>query len=374
MGAEKNLNYCFPVSGILKESYKNIIHHLINSVSICAPLFLGLFIILGGLVTPNDAAGGTSKGIWISSEEVAALPTTGISWRKLKRRADMPLGVPDLSNQDDMENVKVLAKALVYARLGNSIYRDEVIDACMMAIGTERGGRSLSLARELAAYVISADLVGLPPKEDERFRNWLRAVLKENLQGRTLVSTHEDRPNNWGTHAGASRAAVAVYLGDENELAETARVFKGYLGDRTAYSGFRYGELSWQFDPSRPVGINPKNAVKAGHSIDGVLPDDQRRGGEFRWPPPKENYVYEALQGALVQAVILYRAGYDVWEWEDRALLRAFTWLHDVAHFPAEGDDVWQPHIVNYYYNTNFPAPIPTRPGKNMGWTDWTHQ
>ena len=30
----------------------------------------------------------------------------------------------------------------------------------------------------------------------------------------TLVSTHENRPNNWGTHAGAARAAVARYLGD----------------------------------------------------------------------------------------------------------------------------------------------------------------
>jgi hypothetical protein len=83
--------------------------------------------------------------------------------------------------------------------------------------------------------------------------------------------------------------------------------------------------------------------------------------------------VYEALQGALVQAVILQRAGYDPFNWQNRAILRAFQWLDREANFPATGDDTWQPHIVNHYYRTHFPAPIPSRPGKGMGWTDWTH-
>ena len=48
------------------------------------------------------------------------------------------------------------------------------------------------------------------------------------------------------------------------------------------------------------------------------------------------------------------------------AFLSAKSFLH-------EGDDTWQPHIVNYYYGTDFPAPTPSRPGKNVGWTDWTH-
>ena len=64
------------------------------------------------------------------------------------------------------------------------------------------------------------------------------------------------------------------------------------------------------------------SATHRGHSIDGVLPDDQRRGGPFEWPPPRENYVYEALQGATVQAALLSRAGYDAWDWGDQALLR----------------------------------------------------
>jgi hypothetical protein len=131
-----------------------------------------------------------------------------------------------------------------------------------------------------------------------------------------------------------------------------------------SYSGFSYGDLSWQCDPSKPVGINPAGCTKEGHSIDGVLPEEQRRASAFTWPPPQENYVYGGLQGALVQAVILRRAGYDVFEWQNQALLRAFRWLHTQAQFPATGDDTWEPHIINYYYShvlASFPARGSTR-------------
>ena len=84
---------------------------------------------------------------------------------------------------------------------------------------------------------------------------------------------------------------------------------QGLAGRSRADAGFSWGDLSWQCNASQPVGINPKGCLKSGRSIDGVLPDDQRRGGTFRWPPPKENYAYEALQGALMQAVILQRYG-----------------------------------------------------------------
>ncbi|MBI9020365.1 MAG: alginate lyase family protein, partial [Verrucomicrobia bacterium] len=318
-----------------------------------------------------------SSGIWISAEEIADLPMTGDPWRLLKADADTYWGVPNLSDQEDKANIYTMSKAIVYARTGIESYRTDVIEACMQAIGTEAGGRTLALGRNLAAFVIAADLIGLPPEEDAIFRAWLEEVTNEPMtEGINLIWTHENRPNNWGTHAGASRAAVAVYLNDRDELDRIAQVFKGYLGDRNSYAGFKYGDLYWQADPAHPVGINPKGATIQGHNVDGVLPDDQRRAaaGEFTWPPPKENYVYEGLQGALLQAVILSRAGYDVWNWEDKALLRAFTWLHDVADFPAEGDDLWQPFIVNHYYGTDFPTPATSRSGKNVARTCWTHQ
>lgn len=321
-------------------------------------------------------AGGSTgaQGIWISRGELADLPTAGSSWERLKAQADQSAGEPNLSDQNQENNVYVLAKALVYARTGEEYYRKEVIDQCIRAIGTEQGGRTLALGRELAAYVIAADLVGLPPDKDRQFQAWLHRALTEVLHGKTLRSTHERRPNNWGTHAGASRAAVAAYLGDRAELERTAQVFRAWLGDAEAeHSGFKFGELSWQCDPSQPKGVNSKGCRKNGHSIDGVLPDDQRRSGRFTWPPPKESYVYGALQGATVQAVILHRAGYKAFDWGDRALLRAYQWLHTEADYKPTGDNGWQLPLVDYFYGTDFWDGVPTRCGKNMCWTDWSH-
>ena len=312
-------------------------------------------------------------GIWFDPTRFEQLPIEGQAWESLLAAANSPLPSITVADGNSQANVLVLARALVYCRTGQTHYRDQVFQACEDVIDSE-GNRGLDLGRELPAYVFAADLVSLPPPLDERFRRWLDRVRYVELDGGSLISIHEDRPNNWGTHCGAARLAIAAYLNDTIEIGRVARVFHGWLGRRDMYNDFAFGgDRSWHFDSNRPVGINPVDAQKDGHNIDGVLPDDQRRGGPFDWPPSQENYAYEALQGALVQAILLDRHGYDVWEWEDRALLRAFEWLHEEAHFPAIGDDTWQPHVINHFYQTSFPSPTPSRPGKNIGWTDWTH-
>jgi hypothetical protein len=322
-----------------------------------------------------------SAAIWMSRSEIQALPMSGSAWEALKSRADTPAGTPNLADQDEFTDTYVLAKALVYARTGIESYRTEVRQNCMAAINTEVGGLALALARNLTGYVIAAELVGLEPTEDEAFRAWLRRTLTEvSLDGRTLQSMHEDRPNNYGTHAGASRAAVAIYLGDAKELERTALVFRGWLGDRSAYAGFNYGDLSWQCNPSAPVGINPYGCVKDGVSLDGALPEEMRRGGPFQWPPLQaeaKSYAWEAIQGAVVQAEILRRQGYDTWNWQNQALKRMVLFMavldQNFGGWWASGDDSWSPWLVNHAYGTRFPAVTPTRPGKNMGFTDWTH-
>ncbi|UCC50310.1 MAG: alginate lyase family protein [Anaerolineaceae bacterium] len=318
-----------------------------------------------------------TTGIWISRAEIMRLSTSGPAWAQVKDVADSPAGTPNLSDQDDDTNVKVLAKALAFVRTNQAQYRTGVVDALKVVTydNTENGGQTLALGRELAAYVIAADLIDLATYDsslDADFRVKIRDLLTKTLDGKTLVSTHEERPNNWGTHAGASRAAVAAYLGDTAELARTAQVFHGWVGDRTAYSGFSYGDSSWQCNPSEPVGINPKGCMKDGHSIDGALPEEMRRGGDFRWPPAPTGYAWEGLQGAIVQAEILHRAGYDTWNWEDKALLRAVEFLESIG-WSADGDDRWQIWLINYSYGTSFTADAPVSAGKNMGWTDWSH-
>jgi len=332
--------------------------------------------------------------MWISRAEVKRLPMQGTAWDVLKAAADSDLGVPEISDQDSGHDVRTLAVALVYARTGDRQYREKAADAISSAVGTERGGEALALARNLLSYVIAAELIDFKAYDrtrESRFRSWLMKVRTEPLGSKTdsdqtLVGLY-GRPNNIGGMAGASRVAAAVYLRDESDLARAALVMKAWLGDRSVYpgidggKGLRFGgpesDLSWQADPSAPVGVNPKGATKGGHVISGALPDDMRRGGPFRWPPIHTRYAREALSGYVAMAELLYRQGYPVYGWSDRALLRAtrFLWKLDRA-FPNEG--WWEPDIpiywvVNYRYRGRFPVTVATGGGRNVGWTSWTH-
>ena len=135
-----------------------------------------------------------ARSIWIDPARLAALPTSGPAWESLFAAAQQPTNAPNLADQNDATNVRVLAKALVYARTGEEHYRSEVWSACQAVIGTEVGGSTLALGRELAAYVLAADLVGgLPADIDAVFRTWLSDVRTEDLVGGTLISTTASR-------------------------------------------------------------------------------------------------------------------------------------------------------------------------------------
>ncbi|MCE7938841.1 MAG: hypothetical protein DYG90_09735, partial [Chloroflexi bacterium CFX6] len=342
--------------------------------------------------TPTAAASATATRtgtptpvpLWISRNEIQALPTSGTPWANVINTANSYEGSPTVCNQDSPNNVMVLAKALAYVRTGNQTFRTRVRDNVMNVIGTENGStcRSLALGRKLAAYVISAELVGLTSSEETTFRNWLTSLRTRRLNGdnRSLVECHEERPNNWGTMCGGSRAAASAYLGDRTDLDRTAQVFKGYLGDRSSYAGFSYGsDQSWHADPNALRGINPQGSVKQGVNIDGVLPDDMRRGGSFRTGcPVYTGYPWEALQGVMVQAEILHRQGYNAWGWENQAERRAVQYLKNLydqcgGNWYGDTDDEFTPWMINHVYGTSFPTASPVHMGKIMGWTDWTH-
>jgi outer membrane biosynthesis protein TonB len=323
--------------------------------------------------TPTPGVAPAAGTILIDRATLLSLPTSGTAWQALKGRADLAAGTPNLSNQDDPNDVTALAKALVYARTGDTRYRDQVITMLRGAVGTEYPGDTLGIARGVAPLVLAADLVGW---RDPSWMSWLGKLRTWPNPDRafSLVSMHEKRPNNWGTHAGAGRIAADLYLGDSADLARAAAVFRGYLGDRAAYAGFSFGDdLSWQANPVVPVGINPKAASIGSTILDGIIPDDMRRGGSR--PVVGSDgvmYTWEALQGVLLQAELLRRAGYSAWEWQDRAILRAFNRIH-ILGYPAEGDDRWQPWLLNRRYGTAFPQPSTTTPGKSFGYADWLY-
>jgi hypothetical protein len=325
---------------------------------------------------PSDSTTSTTSTIkdyvLISRSDLLALPTSGTSWTTLKTWADKPVGVPNLSDQTDQDDVVALAKSLVYARTGVDRYRTDAITMLRSAVGTELPGDSLAIARNAAPLALAADFLGW---RDPAWMAWLGGLRTWVNPDRsyTLISNQARRPNNWGTHAGASREAIDLYLGDTVDLAKAATIFRGWTGDRSSYAGFTYGELSWQEVPAAPVGVNPVGSVINGMNVDGILPDDMRRGGTATTVGSAGvSYTWEALQGALLQAELLRRAGYSSYQWSDQALRRAVARMYAMG-YPATGDDDWQPYLVNRRYGTTFAAPATTHPGKAFGFADWLY-
>jgi hypothetical protein len=277
-------------------------------------------------------------------------------------------------------NVCVLAKALVHARTGGAKYRDGVLAALRSIVNSGTYvGRALALGRELPAYVIAADIIdlqSLDPALDTLFRaklSELRTTYTGDDGPDSLIECHDGRANNWGTWCGAARVAVALYLGDRADVDNAVLVMRGWLGDRSVYTGFSFGELTWQADPLQPVAVQPKGATREGYPLDGLLAEELRRCGAFQWPPCLPGYSWGALEGAIVTLYMLHRQGLPAREWSDRALLRAYSWLYGPGNDPATGNDRWQPYLINYLFGTTFPTVTAPKPGKNMGWTDWTH-
>ena len=123
--------------------------------------------------------------MWIAPAELARLPMQGAAWNRLKAAADGDLGTAQIADQISTHDTTTLAVALVYARTGTSSYRQKAAEAIASAIGTEQGGRTLALARNLPSYVIAADLIDLRSANaalDARFRAWLRAVVAANAE------------------------------------------------------------------------------------------------------------------------------------------------------------------------------------------------
>jgi hypothetical protein len=302
--------------------------------------------LIAGVTMAAPAASAHEPSLWLTQEEIDGLSADGDSYENVKRHADGDFGDPNLSNRNH-HGAHTYAAALMAARHGSDSYRARVTDALRDLIDRSTADDALAACRKLVAYPIAADLIGLPavdPALDGQFREWLDWAL--NVVHPTggggagsVISKHEDRPNNVGTHCGASRLAASLYLGDTDDVERAVQVWRGWAGEPDQYAGFRFGsDLSWQADPDNPVGINPVGAVNSGLDIDGVAPDDQRRCDSFQDPPCTTNYTWEAQQGSLVAAELMRRAGYDGWGHSDEARLRAFDWHYRVADPPAGRD------------------------------------
>ena len=308
-------------------------------------------------------------GIWLSQEEIAALPMSGSAWENVVSTADSLSGQAQLDDNDSKHDVQTLAAALYTARTGEK--RERVVDA-LRTVPASEISRVLELSRGLQSYIIAADLIGY---DDPEFRNFVDTIIRdESIDGNGsdgVLGTAAYSPNNWGGHARATAAAAAVYLGDQALLEDVTRWHMAFLGEDNGHQ-MRFKDTNWHADPDNKRGINAKGARIEGKNVDGVLPEELRRGGEFTWPPNETGYVWEGMQGLVVTHIILWRAGQIDLDAEDNAIVRAMDWLYKVVEWPAEGDDTWIPWLINGVFGTDYPT-TPAKSGKGMGFTDWTH-
>lgn len=69
-----------------------------------------------------------TTGVWISADELQALPMSGPEWESLKKAADSAPDAPAiLADQDGVGDLNLLAVALVAARTGAANYRDKAM-------------------------------------------------------------------------------------------------------------------------------------------------------------------------------------------------------------------------------------------------------
>lgn len=350
---------------------------------------------------PPPTQGSISGGIWIDREDLMRLPTSGPAWDALRADAGRDPGIADISDQDSNHDVYTMAAALVCARTGEycAKARDGVVDA----IGTEAGARWLAVGRNLAAYVIAADLLrlrsdGNPSSAGTRVEEWIASWLTKSLRNNNDPSLRGFGPFHASANAAAQEgfayAAVAAYLGNERALQRAWDAYRTFACDPSAPDHenifmdppVRDG---WTHDDENPCGVNPAGTTKrvpaglpgAGSTrrIDGALVGDMRRGGVYQWEPGFTQYPWVGLEGFVPAAVILERAGFPAFEVADRAVLRAHEYLWYLRQ--QTGDTRWFDgdrareliHLVNTVYGRSFPVNGPTGRGRTVGYTGWTH-
>lgn len=345
-------------------------------------------------------------GLWTSTAELAGRSTSvqDPAWKAVWDAARIARAeAASIWDHNSNNNVQILAAAIVFARNGDSVFRQRVIAAIekLVAVGNPRnlfpdddgcpeddpvdsGGlnRTLAWGRELGAYVLAADLVDY--RTDE-LSEWLTNMTDvwEGCEGRTMRRSFFDRPNNWGLMNFGSLVAVDAYFGDVESLnAMRDHFIRGLQGPAPTppeckqAECFQYGrDDTWHCDGADPRLINPPCVVTCddGSTVDfgGLIPDDQRRSGSFFMTscdsPTADAHISDWITGAVMAARILERVGLEIWTAGDFALKRMIE-AHVFTHpqlfendkgFQCEGPyncKSWVMPILEQAYGISLPS------------------
>lgn len=342
---------------------------------------VAIFAIFGTSLLGSDVQSRTPDPdgdyLIIEADDLMALPTSGPEWDAMLAVADGDLGEIDLADQTNTNAGRLLAAALVYARTGQPDYRDRVVRYLRQLPTADLGDAWVnSVARQVGGYAIAADLVDY---RDPAFVEWMDWLRTHDLGGNevwyAITHTSEVSAHNWGAWALASRVAISAFLGDEADLAAAANIFRGFTGEREYYDDFEftdYADPTWACGP--PEEWVPINPADCGSRSGAVLDDISRSPGEY----PRTNetgimYSWGNLGGSVVTARVLYHAGYrDVYEWGDRALLRAGEFLRRNGGYPPPFSiNQYTPWEINAAYGADLGPLNPAGHGRAFGYTDW---
>ena len=229
----------------------------------------------------------------------------------------------------------------------------------------------------MAGYAMAAALVDYREPGFVSFMSDMRTRYIGN-HGRwvNLTQTSEDTANNWGAWAMSSRIALDAYVGDRTDLARAAKVFRGFLGDRSAYAGFTHtGEFDSTWVCGSAASWVPINPAGCGYKSGAVVEDISRSGGSYPTVDDTgRTYWWETIGGAMLSAQVLATHGYpDVFSWSDKALLRAAQFeqshggyqaaLHDQPVHPLERQPAYGVNLGPISSTAGF--------GRQFGFTDW---
>ncbi len=340
---------------------------------------------------------------------------SGSAWSAIQKIADSDIGTANMSDQDSQHPKRTLAVALAAVRTGNEAYRTKAVNEIIEVIGTENnpdpncsspkyGARGLAVGRNLIAYVIAADVLNLrsggydPSGKGTQFQKWVDQIRHRNNcdnNGGTIGIAIIDSGacgSNGCSMMLASRIAAAAYLKDRTDVDKAWLIFRRICGDKTANVSIDFNSygVTWQYNNNAPLAINPKGAktAKTGYPADGVIVNDQGRGGvapsDPNTAPGYTQYPWEGLQGMYASAMLFDRLGYkdplgkSPWHMSDDALLRAvqYQWALQSKFGGSWYDSsraAWVKHLAYYIYGFKPIQYNLSGGGRNLDYTQWTH-
>jgi len=135
----------------------------------------------------GGVGGGPSSSLWVTAQEIAALPSSGAAFDRLEAAALGAWGSPDLGGLESQHDVLTLGGALYAQATGDATARAKVVTALEDVVASVAPLVTvLELARGLQSYVIAASIINY---QDSAFRTQVATWVDQNLSGHSTANS-----------------------------------------------------------------------------------------------------------------------------------------------------------------------------------------